>query len=134
VIVGELEGWKLDQIAGRDPEFVDTKSEKLTFVLCYRLIADVCRYEPDESDGGRERAIALHEAPSRWRAADDTTTVNKVGVERSEDVDIMGQSGAQLDLTEGSTGLLPKGGGTREGSSLSHASSSFTLGSPTTEA
>jgi hypothetical protein len=43
----------------------------------------------------------------------------------------MGQSGAQLDLTEGSTGLLPRGG-TREGSSLSHASSSFTLGSPTT--
>ena len=43
--------------------------------------------------------------------ADDTTTVNRPGLERSEDVDIMGQSGAQLDLTEGSTGLLPKGGG-----------------------
>lgn len=93
----------------------------------------MCRYEPDGSDGDRERAVALHDIPSRWRVADDTTTVNKLGVERSEDVDIMGQSGAQLDLTEGSTGLLPRGG-TREGSSLSHASSSFTLGSPTTEA
>jgi hypothetical protein len=71
----------------------------------------VCRYEPDEFGGDRERAVALNDIPSRWRLADDTTTVNRPGLERSEVEDIMGQSGAQLDLPEGSTGLLPKGGG-----------------------